>query len=162
MNIEVVKADYQNPQHQKDIPFLLNEYATDPMGAGEPLSQHVRDHLVSELAKLPHAFSIIAYVNDQPAGLANCFEGFSTFACLPLINIHDLCVIPQFRGLGLSQMLLQKVEEIANSKGCCKITLEVLSNNTVAKSAYQKFGFSGYELDPEAGSAVFWQKKLGV
>ncbi|MFT5906124.1 MAG: ribosomal protein S18 acetylase RimI-like enzyme, partial [Cryomorphaceae bacterium] len=42
----------------------------------------------------------------------------------------------------------------------CKITLEVLSKNEVAKSAYQKFGFSGYELDPEAGKALFWEKPI--
>lgn len=57
-------------------------------------------------------------------------------------------------------MMLEKVEEIARSKDCCKVTLEVLSNNEVAKSAYRKFGFSGYELDPEAGFALFWQKSL--
>jgi len=37
---------------------------------------------------------------------------------------------------GISQMMLEKVEEIAKEKGCCKITLEVLSNNEVAKSSY--------------------------
>jgi ribosomal protein S18 acetylase RimI-like enzyme len=36
----------------------------------------------------------------------------------------------------------------------------VLSNNEAAKSAYQKFGFSDYELDPQAGTALFWQKLL--
>ncbi len=56
--------------------------------------------------------------------------------------------------------MLDKVEEIVGAIGCCKITHEVLSNNEVAKSAYEKFGFSGYELDPEAGSALFWQKLL--
>jgi hypothetical protein len=31
--------------------------------------------------------------------------------------------------------MLEKVEEIARSKHCCKITLEVLSHDEVAKSA---------------------------
>ena len=56
--------------------------------------------------------------------------------------------------------MLQKVEAIAIDKGCCKITLEVLSNNNPAKSSYKKYGFSDYQLDPEAGTALFWQKKL--
>ncbi len=56
--------------------------------------------------------------------------------------------------------MLDKVEEVAIEKGCCKITLEVLSKNEAAKSAYKKFGFSDYELDPNAGSALFWQKRL--
>jgi ribosomal protein S18 acetylase RimI-like enzyme len=160
MNIEVVRADYKNSRHQLDIPFLLNVYACDPMGGGEPLKDDVMCNLVPALSAIPHAFSILAYVNDKPAGLVNCFEGFSTFACKPLINIHDICVLGEYRGMGLSQRLLEKVEAVAKEKGCCKITLEVLSNNTVAKSAYEKFGFSGYELDPKAGSAVFWQKNL--
>lgn len=77
---------------------------------------------------------------------------------MPLINIHDVVVVDEFRGLGLSQKMLSKVEEIATSKGCCKITLEVLEGNNVAKRSYIKFDFSGYELDPVMGKAVFWQK----
>ena len=89
------------------------------MGGSQPLAESVK-------SKLPHAFGIISYVNNQPAGLVNCFEAFSTFKCKPLINIHDVVVVNEFRGLGLSQRMLSKVEEIAKSKGCCKITLEVL------------------------------------
>ena len=51
-------------------------------------------------------------------------------------------------------------KEIAISKGCCKITLEILSNNESAKAAYKKFGFSNYELDPRAGVGLFWQKRI--
>jgi ribosomal protein S18 acetylase RimI-like enzyme len=69
-------------------------------------------------------------------------------------------VSDKFRGHSISQKMLEKVEGIAKQKGCCKITLEVLSGNQVAKNAYLKFGFDGYELDPSAGNALFWQKKL--
>lgn len=160
MDIEVVKADYTNHAHKVDIPLLLDAYARDPMGGGVPLAQNVKLNLVNELSRLPHAFSVIAYVNNSPAGLANCFEAFSTFACKPLVNIHDIVVLKKYRGHGVSQRMLEKIEEIALEKNCCKLTLEVLSNNVVAQAAYQKFGFSSYELDPEAGSALFWQKKL--
>ena len=160
MSITVVNADYSNETHSQAIPYLLNEYAKDPMGGSEALEPHVYDSLVSELQKRSHAFSVLVFVDNEPAGLANCLEGFSTFTCKPLINIHDLCVLGKFRGLGLSQKLLQKVEDIAKERDCCKVTLEVLSNNDVAKSAYLKFGFAGYQLDPSAGHAVFWQKKI--
>lgn len=160
MNIEIIKADYLNEQHKKDIPVLLDAYASDPMGGKKPLDDSVKNSLVTELSRISHAFSVIAYADGQAAGLINCFEGFSTFACKPLINIHDVVVANRYRGYGISQKMLEKVEEIARSKDCCKITLEVLSNNEVAKSAYTKFGFSGYELDPEAGRALFWQKQL--
>ena len=160
MEIVVVKADYLNNMHEEHIQVLLNSYASDPMGGGVPLEEEVRQNVVKELSKLPHAFSVIAYSAGVPVGLANCFEAFSTFSCKPIVNIHDLVVSKEFRGNGISKKLLEKVEEIAKSKNCCKITLEVLSGNEVAKSSYEKFGFSGYELDPNAGTALFWQKKI--
>ncbi len=160
MKIEVIKADYSDEKHRKEIPMLLERYAMDAMGGGKPLDSTVKDNLVGELAKLPHAFSIIAYADGQPAGLVNCFEVFSTFSCKPLVNIHDVAVLEEYRSKGISQKMLDKVEQIAKLKGCCKITLEVLSKNEIAKSAYQKFGFSGYELDPQAGTALFWQKPI--
>jgi len=160
VNIEVIKADYLNEQHEKEIPMLLDRYSTDPMGGGQVLNEDVKNNVVKELSKRPYAFSIIAYADGQPAGLVNCFEAFSTFLCKPLINIHDVIVLNKYRGKGISQKMLNKVEEIAKSKGCCKVTLEVLSNNEIAKSTYSKFGFSAYELNPKAGFALFWQKKL--
>ncbi|MCK5098359.1 MAG: GNAT family N-acetyltransferase, partial [Desulfobacteraceae bacterium] len=117
-------------------------------------------NLALALSKVPHAFSVLCYVDDRPAGLVNCFEGFSTFKCKPLINIHDMYVSNEFRGLGISQKLLTCVEEKAQEKGCCKITLEVLEGNKTAQSAYVKYGFTGYELDPVLGKALFWQKSL--
>ena len=160
MDLNIIKVNYDDTQQSADIVYLLNSYASDPMGGGKPLNQFVKDNVVNELSKLPHAFSILCYVNGKVAGLVNCFEAFSTFSCKPLVNIHDVIVLKEYRGNNLSQKMLEKVEEIAISKGCCKLTLEVLSNNKAAKTAYQKFGFSQYELDPKAGNALFWQKIL--
>ncbi|MFQ3172362.1 MAG: ribosomal protein S18 acetylase RimI-like enzyme [Oleispira sp.] len=69
-------------------------------------------------------------------------------------------MISDYRGLQLSQLMLDKVEEIARTRNCCKLTLEVLTGNTVAQNAYVKFGFLDYVLSPEMGSAMFWQKVL--
>lgn len=160
MNISIVNVNYLNPQHAKDLIDLLSNYANDPMGGGTELTEYVISNLPTELSKLPHAFSIILYVENKAAGLVNCFEAFSTFYCKPIINIHDIVVVKEFRGRGLSHLMLKKIEDIAKKKNCCKLTLEVLEGNDVAKSAYQKFGFSDYELDPKMGHAVFWQKTL--
>ncbi len=160
MNIQITTADYQNPQHRAAIPQLLDAYAQDPMGGGNPLPESVKENLVSELAARPYAFSILAFADGTPVGLTNCFESFSSFYCSPLINIHDIAVLNTHRRKGIAQRMLAKIEEIARNRGSCKITLEVLSNNHNAKAAYQKFGFSDYQLDPNAGSALFWQKIL--
>jgi len=159
-NIQCIIVDYQNPQHARDLVFLLNSYALDPMGGGEALPQTVQEGLPLALAQRAHAMSILCYVDDQPAGLINTFEGFSTFKCKPLINIHDVVVHSEFRGLKLSQVMLDYLEKVAREKGCCKLTLEVIEGNKVAQNAYKKFGFSGYEMDPQFGQAMFWEKPL--
>lgn len=139
---------------------LMQSYATDPMGGGTPLAKGVVDNLVPQLALRSDYLGIIAFIDGTPAGLVNCFEGFSTFAAQPLMNIHDVIVAPGFRGRGLSQRMLEAVEQRAGTRGCCKLTLEVLSNNSVAQGAYRKFGFAPYQLDEEAGQALFWQKTI--
>ena len=156
----VLQASYSNPVHAEAIGFLLNQYAEDAMGGGQSLSLDTRQQLAIELAKRPHAFSVLAFIAGEPVGLVNCFEGFSTFACRPLVNVHDVVVVGSARGQGISQKMLAKVEEIARQRGCCKITLEVLEGNEPAKGAYRKLGFDGYQLDPQMGRAMFWQKAL--
>ena len=158
--ILVLQASYSNSVHAEAIGLLLNHYAQDPMGGGHALSADLLQQLPAELAKRPHAFSVLAFVGGEPAGLVNCFEGFSTFACRPLVNVHDVVVKEPFRGLGLSQKMLQKVEEIARQRGCCKITLEVLEGNPVAQASYRKFGFDDSIFDPAHGRMLFWSKVL--
>ena len=160
MLIETIQADYENEQHANDLLMLLNEYALDPMGGGESLSEFTQQNLIANLKKQNNVFTILTYVDGQAAGLANCVIGFSTFNAKPLVNFHDVAVIKKFRGLGLTEKMFTKVESIAETMGCCKLTLEVLEGNTIAQSAYRKQGFSGYELDPKMGKAVFWQKKI--
>lgn len=160
MSVTIVEVDFNNQTHARDLVLMLNGYATDPMGGGEALSQDTQSNLAKSLSVLSYAHSFLCYVDDQPAGLANCFLGFSTFACKPLLNIHDLAVDKSFRGKGISQSLLKAVSEKARALGCCKVTLEVLSGNTVARNAYLKFGFKDYQLDENYGHAQFMELKL--
>ncbi|MCJ8320569.1 MAG: GNAT family N-acetyltransferase [Colwellia sp.] len=160
MKLELIRADYHNEQHSTDLLMLLNSYAVDPMGGGEELSDYVKSNLIKSMASRQDVFTVLCYVDDVPAGLINCIEGFSTFSAKPLMNIHDVTVLPKYRGLGLSEKMFIEVEKLAKEKDCCKLTLEVLEGNKVAKNAYEKYGYSGYELDPEMGKAIFWQKKL--
>lgn len=160
MSIKIIQADLSNPEQGQAIVNLLNSYATDIMGGGQPLPKAVRENLISSLQQRSDAVILLALVDGQPAGLMNCFEGFSTFKCKPLMNIHDVAVLPEFRGLGLSQKMLSKIESISRERGCCKLTLEVLEGNKVAQQAYMKYGFAAYELDPSAGRALFWEMAL--
>jgi len=161
--IRICQADYSNPSHGRALVVVLDAYAQDPMGGSAGLSEFARTHLLASLAARPQAFSVLAFdgeTDDVPVGLANCFEGFSTFACKPLVNLHDLAVIPAYRGQGVGARLLESVEAIARARGACKLTLEVLSGNGTALGVYARSGFAQYQLDPAAGQALFLQKWL--
>jgi ribosomal protein S18 acetylase RimI-like enzyme len=86
--------------------------------------------------------------------------GYSTFQARPLLNVHDLAVLPRHRARGVGQALLAACEHHARQRGCCKLTLEVLSGNTRALRSYQRFGFAPYVLDPAEGQALLMQKWL--
>ncbi len=158
LTVEV--ADYGDALDAADLLLLLGAYARDPMGGGAPLSEDVRERLVPALAEHPGAFSLIARIDGRPAGLANCFTGFSTFAARPLVNVHDLVVLPDQRGRGIGKALFAGVEAEAARRGACKVTLEVLSGNQPAQALYRSLGYANYALDPGAGTAQFWEKKL--
>lgn len=158
--LQVLQADYSNLHHAQAIVQLLDGYAQDPAGGGTPLSDFAKANLVIELAKRPQAFTILALDSNEPVGLVNCIEGFSTFACKPLVNVHDVVVVASYRGQRVGERMLALVEQIAMQRSACKLTLEVLSNNISANRLYERIGFCSYQLDPAMGNAVFLQKWL--
>ncbi|WP_370978536.1 GNAT family N-acetyltransferase [Agaribacterium sp. ZY112] len=160
MTIEIKEVDIHNDEHGRALLSLLCAYALDPMGGGKPLSDYVQKQLIKELQKRRDFISLIAWQDGEALALLNAFEGFSSFAARPLINVHDLYIAPEHRGTGLLEALFEQLETIAKQRQCCKLTLEVLSNNERAKTAYNKVGFNAYELADGAGQAVFWQKNL--
>jgi ribosomal protein S18 acetylase RimI-like enzyme len=161
--VRICRADYGCKSHALALVALLDAYALDPMGGGEGLSDFARTHLVRLLAERPQAFSVLAFMgaeDDTPVGLVNCLEGFSTFACQPLVNVHDVVVLSAYRGQRIAQQMLALVDSIARDRGACKLTLEVLSGNAGAMQLYRRVGFANYQLDPAAGHAQFLQKWL--
>ena len=160
MQIDIVRARYDDPLHARAVVDLLDVYAREPYGGAQPLDAAVKQNLVAALSQRAGAFSILAFVDGMAVGLANCFEGFSTFRCAPLINIHDLMVMPAFRGQGIAQSMMMAIEMVARERHCCKITLEVLEGNHHAQRVYTKMQYAPYQLSAEHGSALLWQKKL--
>lgn len=160
MSATVRPLDLDNPDHVAAFTALLDHYAHDPMGGGSGLAEEVKAVLPQRLREVPHFYGALAYVDERPVGLINCFFGFSTFVGAPLLNIHDIVVHADQRGTGVGQALLAHAERVASEKGCCKLTLEVLSNNHKAMKAYERAGYAPYVLDPKAGQALFLQKKL--
>jgi GNAT superfamily N-acetyltransferase len=158
----VRSLDLADADQARDFLALLDHYARDPMGGGAGLSGFARAHLVPELARVPAFHGALAWLDGEAVGLVNTFLGFSTFAARPLLNIHDIVVRADCRGRGVGRALLAWSEQRARSLGCCKLTLEVLSNNRRAMHVYAAAGYAPYQLDPAAGQALLLQKSILV
>jgi len=159
--LQICSADYANPAHMQALIALLDAYALDPMGGGVGLSAFAKENLPHALKARPGMFSVLAFdAAGLPVGLVNCVEGFSTFACRPLVNVHDVAVRASHRGQRIGERMLAKVAELAIQRGACKLTLEVLSNNAGAIQLYRRIGFENYQLDPAMGQAQFMQRLL--
>lgn len=153
-------ASYTSAADAAALVLLLNAYASDPAGGGHPLSDFAQANLATELARRPQAFSVLAFDGETPVGLINCIEGFSTFACKPLVNVHDVAVLASHRGQRIAERMFEVAELEARRRGAVKLTLEVLSGNAPAARLYARLGFAGYQLDPALGEARFLQKWL--
>ncbi|MFO7542050.1 MAG: GNAT family N-acetyltransferase [Thiobacillus sp.] len=158
--LEIVRTRYDDPAHAAALLSLLDLYARDPAGGGTPLSAFARDNLIRALAARPFVFSVLAFDGASPVGLVNAIEGFSTFACRPLVNVHDVVVVSSHRGRGIAARMFSEVEAIAVERGACKLTLEVLDGNVSARALYHRLGFTAYQLDPAMGHAQFLHKWL--
>jgi ribosomal protein S18 acetylase RimI-like enzyme len=158
--VEIVEADLDRIDHQRDVVALTAAYALDAMGNGGPLPPDALDRLVPGLQAQPTALILLAYVEGKAVGIATCFRGFSTFAARPLVNIHDLAVLPAHRGLGIGRLLLDEVARKATELGCCKVTLEVQEDNKRAREVYAKAGFSQAVYGDSTGGSLFCTRPL--
>ena len=160
VNLKIAPLNLAEPAQAEAWLALLDHYAHDRMGGGAGLSDYAKANLVDALNAQPTFHGALAFAGQKAVGLINCFTGFSTFAAQPLLNIHDIVVHADLRGRGIGQALLLWAEQRARQLGCCKLTLEVLANNTRAMASYAQAGFAPYELDPAAGQALLMQKYL--
>ena len=158
--VEIVEADLTREDHQAEVLAMIDAYARDPMGNGAPLPEAVKGELIPRLRKHPTTLIMLAFAGGRAVGIAVCFLGFSTFKARPLVNIHDLAVLPGLRGGGVGRRLLAAVEAKARALGCCKVTLEVLENNHRAMRVYRAAGFDQATYTDEAGGALFFAKML--
>ena len=135
-------ADLESSSHQKIVIELLDAYMRDGMGINAPMREDLKKPVLDGLKSHNESFVLLAKQAEKNVGLATCFYGFSTFNAQPLINIHDLIVLPAYRNQGVGRAILQEVAKIGRENNCCKITLEVRVDNENAKALYQSEGFT--------------------
>ena len=140
--IQIKQADLTRPDHAEIFLHLLSAYMQDPKGQMNPDATPPDPSTAENLSRYGHAEVFFAKLGDAHVGMAVCFVGFSTFRNRPLLNIHDLIVLPAYRRNGAARAMLAHIEAFAREHGACKLTLEVREDNEAADRLYTAFGFA--------------------
>lgn len=153
-DIRIRPVDFSRREDIDSYLAMLDAYARDPMGAGTGLPQGTADRLARDLARHPGVHALLAEHETSAIGFATCFLGYSTFQARPLLNIHDIAVVPAWRGRSVARRLLAAIDQLARQLGCCRLTLEVRADNPRARAIYEATGFA-------AGTcSLFMEKSL--
>ncbi|MGD8340541.1 MAG: GNAT family N-acetyltransferase [Gammaproteobacteria bacterium] len=147
MDISVIESDLDDDAEGHALVKLLDSYAVEPNGQSAPIDAAITNEIVPGLKRHPTKLVLLAVVDEVFAGAAVCFWVFSTFTAKPVLNIHDLVVLPEYRGQGIGTALLDEAESRARAAGASRMTLEVRDSNRHAKRLYERYGFGPWS-DP--------------
>jgi ribosomal protein S18 acetylase RimI-like enzyme len=153
--IEITVCDYSNPAHSEALASLINSYIDDEMGGGNLLSQEEQQRMIEGLSAHPKAIVLLAREDGIFVGLLTAFENFSTFTAKPMLNIHDVFVLNDYRGKGVGRKLMKAIVAEAERRKCSRLTLEVRKDNVKAQNLYQSLGFAEVEH-----GMFYWRKYL--
>lgn len=152
---EFALCDFSNPMHTSALANLINQYMSDPMG-NHPMHNEKEDsQLIEALKNHPTSITLFILEDNKPVGIINAFMNLSTFNIRPYIYIHDVFIMPEYRGRGLSKKLISKMIQIAKDNNCCKLALEVRHDNPAAQACYKAAGFKD-----DVPLMYYWEKLL--
>lgn len=146
----------------------LSEFVSQEMGL-----EHVEAVLVIENLCFKTPWTREAFISDLTrnkcaryriilnGGRVVAYGGM--WVMLDEAHITNIAVHPEFRGIGLGNVLMNDLIQIASGENVSAMTLEVRVNNLTAIKLYKKFGFKeaairkGYYSDTGEDALIMWK-----
>lgn len=119
---------------------------------------------LAENLGLPHHEFFIAFVNEEPVGMAyGCLEADDRHVA----HVGSMWVAPTTRGKGIGKRLLETVVSWAAKQGATRLKLWVTAGNTPATQLYEASGFvptgATDMLRPDSGLQIIeMERNLGL
>ena len=136
-----------------DIP-ILREFEQGIVSAERPFDETLRPdpityHDFDALIASADAEVAIAEVESTPIGCGFVVNRESRHYTQPAKHAHIGCMFthPEYRGQGVSQIILQYLFSWARAAGLSEIRLTVYPENASAVRAYEKTGFEPHILE---------------
>jgi ribosomal-protein-alanine N-acetyltransferase len=113
------------------LPYAVWRVARMPTGSGQPSA------VASPSGRRAASWHL---VRKPPRGPLVGYAGLQVI--LDEGHIMDVAVHPDFRRLGIGELLLLDLYDQVRPRGVLRLTLEVRASNMVAQNLYRKYGFS--------------------
>lgn len=113
-----------------------------------------------ELRDNQFSYYIVAKANGKIIGYAGMW------IVLNEAHVTNVGVLPEYRGMGVGELLMRTLIAAAKTKNADKMTLEVRKSNYVAQNLYTKLGFEprgirrGYYQDNKEDAVIMWKDSL--
>ncbi len=95
---------------------------------------------------------VVAEVDGQVYGFANCVVHENTWESQPVCYLEDLFVLPSARGHGIGKALIEWLRNAMRAEGWARIYWVTQKDNAQARGLYDRFteadGFVRYVLRP--------------
>ena len=126
---EIIRTNSDNPDFLQLV-FLLDDELT--LRYGDLQKHYAQFNHINFIDTV-----VLAFENDVPAG-CGCFRYFAP----ETIEIKRMYVRPEFRGRGISRLILAELEKWASEIGYTKSVLETGNLQTEAIHLYHRFGYA--------------------
>lgn len=135
---------------------LLHDFNTeygDPTPGPERLAARIRELLAGDE-------TAVLLAGEGPDGLAVLRFRPSLWSEGLECHLAELYVVPDRRGGGLGRALMEAVLAEAKSRGADHIDLGTSEDDTVARSLYERFGFTNRERLPDGPTMYFYERAI--
>ncbi|PKU24186.1 GNAT family N-acetyltransferase [Telmatospirillum siberiense] len=132
------------PEDAQSILALLGQLARFE-GAPEGICLTERAIREEAFGDHPRFQVLLADTDGVPCGLLIFYQAYSSWSAAPTLMVHDLFVLEAHRRSGAGRALLAEAARIAESRGCCRMDVNVLAWNEPARRFYAAAGFRHLE-----------------
>lgn len=100
-----------------------------------------RNFLRERLTKEDSIIFVAEEKKDCLVGFTQLYPLFSSTRMKKLWLLNDLYVDPDYRGQGISKLLIEKAKQLVRSTDACGLLLETEKTNTIGNQLYPTTGF---------------------
>ncbi|MFN7117918.1 MAG: GNAT family N-acetyltransferase [Saprospiraceae bacterium] len=135
----MTKIIQANSDHLNVLAELFDAYR---IFYGKPSDIAGARHFLAERLEYEESIVYLAQAdNGVYVGFTQLYPVFSSTRMQRMWILNDLYVLPDYRGKGISKLLIDRAKELARATNASGILLETAKNNEIGNKLYPSVGF---------------------